>query len=231
MTELKIGARLNNNEIVLLGLLEEKPRYGYEIDKIIAERGMREWTDIAFSSIYAVLRGLETKALVEAKTEVTGNRARKRYSLTKTGQRTLKEEVGRLLSEPAPVNDPFMLGLANIRSLDMGEAADRLGRRRAIMATQVEQLTARKNQVGGDVFVGALFDRTIANLRAEVRFLDDLGEKMEERGTPKTRRETKVAELVPQIMPAIEAEPPAVSEPESPSERQADVEAPKDTLF
>jgi DNA-binding PadR family transcriptional regulator len=228
MSESRIGARLNNNEIVLLGLLEEKPRYGYEIDKIIAERGMREWTDIAFSSIYAVLRGLETKALVEARTEITGNRARKRYSLTRAGRRTLKEEVGRLLSEPAPVNDPLMLGLANIRSLDRGEAADKLGRRRAILATQVEQLTARKSEVGGDIFVAALFDRTIANRRAEVRFLDDLSEKMTEPASPRSPRNEETA---PQAIPAPAVELPAASELESVPEEKLEVDEPKDTLF
>ena len=38
--------------------------YGYTIEKIIEERGMRHWTDIGFSSIYYVLKRLESRNLI-----------------------------------------------------------------------------------------------------------------------------------------------------------------------
>ena len=50
---------INEREAAILGLLCENPLYGYTIEKIIEERGMRHWTDIGFSSIYYVLKRLE----------------------------------------------------------------------------------------------------------------------------------------------------------------------------
>jgi DNA-binding PadR family transcriptional regulator len=55
---------MTNAETAILTLLAEQPRYGYEIEQIIAERGMREWTEIGFSSIYNLLKKLEREGLV-----------------------------------------------------------------------------------------------------------------------------------------------------------------------
>ena len=43
---------MTNAEFAILSLIFELPRHGYEIEKTIEKRGMREWTEIGFSSIY-----------------------------------------------------------------------------------------------------------------------------------------------------------------------------------
>ncbi|QBJ94950.1 hypothetical protein ERC79_02460 [Rhodococcus sp. ABRD24] len=37
------------------GLLAEQPRHGFDLEKVIDARGIRQWTDIGFSSIYRLL--------------------------------------------------------------------------------------------------------------------------------------------------------------------------------
>ncbi len=49
---------LTNTELAVLGLLAERPKHGYQIEQEIALRGMRDWTEIGFSSIYYVLNKL-----------------------------------------------------------------------------------------------------------------------------------------------------------------------------
>jgi hypothetical protein len=44
--------------IEVLGLLAEMPRHGYQLEQVIDDRGMREWTEIGFSSIYFVLNNV-----------------------------------------------------------------------------------------------------------------------------------------------------------------------------
>ena len=39
-------------EELILGILAEQPHHGYQIEKLIIDRGMRKWTDVGFSSIY-----------------------------------------------------------------------------------------------------------------------------------------------------------------------------------
>ncbi|MEQ9246341.1 MAG: PadR family transcriptional regulator, partial [Nitratireductor sp.] len=57
---------LTDAELLLLGLVAEMPRHGYELEQIIDTRGMREWTQVGFSSIYFVLGKLEKSGLVAA---------------------------------------------------------------------------------------------------------------------------------------------------------------------
>jgi hypothetical protein len=39
--------------LAILSLAVEKPRHGYEMEQVIEGRGMREWTEVGFSSISA----------------------------------------------------------------------------------------------------------------------------------------------------------------------------------
>ena len=37
---------LTDNELLVLGLVAEMPRHGYELEQLIDRRGMREWTHL-----------------------------------------------------------------------------------------------------------------------------------------------------------------------------------------
>ena len=50
---------MTNAELAILSLVVEQPRHGYEIERVIGERGMREWTEVGFSTIYSLLKKLE----------------------------------------------------------------------------------------------------------------------------------------------------------------------------
>ena len=63
---------LTDAELLVLGLVAEMPRHGYELEQVIEERGMREWTQIGFSSIYFVLGKLKKMRLVTAKKPAQG---------------------------------------------------------------------------------------------------------------------------------------------------------------
>ena len=54
---------MTNAELAVLSLVVERPRHGYEIEQVIAERGMRDWTDVGFSSIYYLLGKMEKAGL------------------------------------------------------------------------------------------------------------------------------------------------------------------------
>nr|MBA3799931.1 PadR family transcriptional regulator [Geodermatophilaceae bacterium] len=43
---------LTPSELTVLGLIVERPRHGYDLEQVIEQRGIRQWTDIGFSSIY-----------------------------------------------------------------------------------------------------------------------------------------------------------------------------------
>ena len=90
---------LSNIEVILLSIVNEKPSYAYEIDKIIDSRELRNWVRIGVASIYQVLKRLERKKMVISQIEKEGRMPdRKRYYVTNSGKAALVENAKLLLS-------------------------------------------------------------------------------------------------------------------------------------
>ena len=88
--ELKRGT----TELLILALLEERQRHGYDIGRLIEERSGGE---ISFhtASLYPTLYRLEDKNLIEGRwVERPGQRRRKDYRLTAKGRQVLNKQRG-----------------------------------------------------------------------------------------------------------------------------------------
>lgn len=133
---------ISNLEASILGLLCEGFRYGYELDKIIEERNMRHWTEIAFSSIYYVLKRLEKKGLITSGTERVSGRSRKVYSVTSQGEVAMREKVQYLISNTHQVPNPFDLGIGNLDKLTPEEIME--GLRSYIESIGIQEQFLRK---------------------------------------------------------------------------------------
>jgi PadR family transcriptional regulator, regulatory protein PadR len=86
--ELKRGSA----EVLILALLEQRPRHGYEIGRLIDER-----SDGAISfhiaSLYPTLYRLEDKGLIDGRwVEKAGQRRRRYYRLTPKGRKVLASQ-------------------------------------------------------------------------------------------------------------------------------------------
>jgi DNA-binding PadR family transcriptional regulator len=171
---------MTNAELAILSLVVERPRHGYEIDQVIEERGMRDWTEVGFSSIYYLLRKLETGGLIEAALEkAERGPARKVYRATPAGKEALRRGVWEALSIPRRCYPPLQLGLANLPCISPDEARaalqqyhDALSERRLY----VEQ--RRRSQQDLPYFVDAMFDHSINMIGAELCWLERFMERM-----------------------------------------------------
>ncbi|MBG0787853.1 MAG: PadR family transcriptional regulator [Anaerolineaceae bacterium] len=104
---------MNNKELALLGLLTEGPKYGYQLENDIEARGMREWTEIGFSSIYYLLNKSEDRGwILSTLGESSKGPVRKLYALTETGWGLLRTELLQKLAHPTPNSGEFDLALA-----------------------------------------------------------------------------------------------------------------------
>jgi DNA-binding PadR family transcriptional regulator len=115
---------VSNAELVLLSLIMEKPRHAYEIEQVIEQRNMRDWTEIGFSSIYRVLSKLEGDGWLEGEMQPPEGRgpARKVYHLTPSGRETWQQAALACLSHPERKYSPFLLGLDNLSVLPPDQA-------------------------------------------------------------------------------------------------------------
>ena len=83
--ELKRGSA----EVLILALLEQRQRHGYEIGQLIADRS-RGAISFHVASLYPTLYRLEDRGLIEGRwVEKAGQRRRRYYQLTPSGKRSL----------------------------------------------------------------------------------------------------------------------------------------------
>jgi DNA-binding PadR family transcriptional regulator len=79
-------------ELLVLALLDERERHGYDLARLIDERSGGEIT-FHVASLYPLLYGLERRRLIVGRwVEKPGTRRRRFYRLTPAGRRTLKAQ-------------------------------------------------------------------------------------------------------------------------------------------
>ena len=152
--------KLSLSEHLILGILSEQARHGYDIEKIIIERGMRKWAVVGFSSIYYVLERLEEKGLATG--DDTQGNEKKQYSITNGGVSVLKAETKKRIAERMPANTHFMTGLATSNLIGASELAKSLEQRKVELASDLEALKDKQF--------------TIENIPQSARRLLELGE-------------------------------------------------------
>ncbi|MCX6688685.1 MAG: PadR family transcriptional regulator [Methanoregula sp.] len=161
----------SERESAVLGLLSERPLYGYTIEKIIEERGMRHWTEIGFSSIYYVLKRLEQQHLITSTSEQPDTRpSRNVYTITDAGRTALTEAVRSFLSQFTPMRSPFSLGIANGTLLSCDEIHTCLAERLRVIdevILHMQSMRVTKTKERKPFYVIALFDRSLAHLQTE----------------------------------------------------------------
>jgi PadR family transcriptional regulator, regulatory protein PadR len=86
------GAKKGSAEIVILALLEDRSRHGYEIAGLIEERsgGTIRFT---LASLYATLYRMEERQWIKGRwVEKSGQRRRCYYRITESGRRVLADQ-------------------------------------------------------------------------------------------------------------------------------------------
>ena len=167
---------MTNAELAILSLIVEKPRHGYEIEQVIEERGMREWTEVGFSSIYYILKKLESAGLLHGRLEQQAGRgpARKVYAVTDPGRAAWHKAAVEALSTQQRPNMPFQLGLANLPGLEIDECVTAVRQYRDKLVQQRDHVRGRNQQEGekAPLHVKAMFDLSLTLIEAELGWIE-----------------------------------------------------------
>jgi len=167
----------------LLGLLEQRPRHGYELhDAFEAVVGGEENWDVKPAQIYTTLTRLEQGGLiVEESLEQDGGPEKRIYALTPAGREALRDWLY------APVRtehqrDEFFLKL--MIGLATGEADPYriIYTQRASLYRDLHDLTARRSQADprSELAHILLLDQAIMHLEADLRWLDMVEARLDE---------------------------------------------------
>jgi DNA-binding PadR family transcriptional regulator len=172
--------------LVILGLLRERPLYGYEIKQIIEEH-MSDWTSIAFGSIYFALDKLAEEKFVEkVEVEQKGKRpSRSVYQITESG----RDEFLRLLR--STWNDlerqyfTLDLGIAFMDALPQSEIEGYVQNRIHLLKEVLQYLDFHQSDQLSHKEVPewsvAIFEHSRVHYQAELEWSQDLLKKLEEK--------------------------------------------------
>jgi DNA-binding PadR family transcriptional regulator len=164
---------MTNAELAILGLVVQEPCHGYEIERVISERGMREWTDVGFSSIYYLLKKLEREGLVESHLEEAARGpARRVYHPTPAGQAALQEGVMAALSVPRRNYSPLLLGLSHLSRIPETQAVEALENYRQALGERLAHVQDRwDRQRPLPSSVDAMFDYSVTMIQTELEWV------------------------------------------------------------
>jgi DNA-binding PadR family transcriptional regulator len=163
---------LTDAELTVLGLVGERPRHGYDLESVIEARGVREWTALGFSSIYYILKKLESRGLVSSSRPDSMPKGRRIYAITGAGTSACAHATRKALAEPRPTYPSVLVGLANSPVLSTHDVVDALRQRSAGLEERLAAVRAAKaaqEPLAG--FVSAIFDHGTTMIEAECAWI------------------------------------------------------------
>ncbi|MEZ7759148.1 PadR family transcriptional regulator [Actinomyces oris] len=158
-------------DIVVLSLLAEQPRHGYDLDRVIEQRGYRQWTSLAFSSVYYLLKRLSERGLLEPDEGSQGRRTV--FRVTEAGRRELRQAAGERVLAPAPPSAGVLPALNAYSRLDDPELVTLLVRRAEALLGRLDELRALRAQVDEEHAL-AIFDYEILRQEADLAWTRSL---------------------------------------------------------
>ena len=133
----------NKNDLVVLGLLFEQDRYGYEIIQEVKRRDFEHWANINPASIYNHLNRLEESGALSSRMEKVGKYPeRKVYSITKEGRRRLSDMVVEALASDSYADDSIeCLGIGFVYCADEGAVLQSIQNKTVALEELIGHLT------------------------------------------------------------------------------------------
>ncbi|MCC3761620.1 GyrI-like domain-containing protein [Glycomyces sp. TRM65418] len=166
-------AALTEGELTVLGLLVERPRHGYELERVVEERGMRAWTALGFSSIYYVLDKLAGRGLIEPTGAPASKKARVVFRPTAEGVDACAAATRDALAAPTPLRGRVLIAMANSPGLPDAEVAAGLAQRlEALRERLAEVRAARAAQEPLPAAAAAIFDYSEAMLTTDLSWTE-----------------------------------------------------------
>ena len=165
----------------LLGLLAQKPRYGYELCAGFAALvGGRENWDVKPAQIYTTLARMVESGLIELD-QTDKKQGKGEYAITTTGH----EELMSWFRESAieePHQDPFYLKLMLSLELDEVDASRLIVIQRAALYQELHRITEQRQSLDPQQQLAQilLMDKAAMHLEADLRWLDMIESRLDE---------------------------------------------------
>lgn len=138
---------LSKPATLLLGIIYEKPLNAYEITKLLAYMNIKWWFNVADSTVYATLKNLEKRELIQGRIERVGNMPdRTIYSLTEKGKDELKETIKKSILQFSYDTNIFTIAAFIMDILETEEKKELLEKRLNILQSYLTGISKQDNE-------------------------------------------------------------------------------------
>ncbi len=173
-------------EFILLDLLDQKPRHGYEIYKeLVRLEGVGLIWRLNQSQLYALLDKLEAKGLLEGQVLAGENRPdRRELRLSPIGKAQLEEWADQPVESQRFMRQEFMAKLHHVYRVDPGLRTQRLidHQKANCLRWETTLLLDMENSLPGHEFTCAVLDYRLRQVRATREWLEQLPEILSDEG-------------------------------------------------
>jgi DNA-binding PadR family transcriptional regulator len=165
----------------LLGLLAQKPRYGYELcagfDALVG--GKDNW-DVKPAQIYTTLARMVDSGLITLE-NLNGQQGKSEYAISPKGHDELMDWF-RESSIGEPHQDPFYLKLMLSLELEEVDASRMIVIQRAALFQELHRITEQRQALdpGQQLAQMLLMDKAVMHLEADLRWLDMIEARLDE---------------------------------------------------
>lgn len=181
---------MSTTRLLILGVLLDKPRHGYDIRRELELWDAERWANIAYGSIYSALSTLEKDGFVAVVNTENKKRptARTEYAITDSG----RGEFERLLREywwtPKPTIDPLQAAITFMDKLPRDELLEVLRYRATILRPIIDALgymmKGKMSYPGTPRHIEENLRLNIAHMEVELHWLQEVAGKVERGDLP-----------------------------------------------
>jgi len=173
----KVERLISKIDLMILGLVLEKPMHGYEINQIIGSEEMQSWLDISRTSVYYALSRLKKQGFITEVVEKQHNKPdRSIFRITEAGRELFFNSLSQSLAEQERVFLEYNIGLFFINKLTKERAVEVLEKRKRFLkkwrSTLNEHLKVTRNGQEHPSTLRAVIDHTLSFTESEVSWLD-----------------------------------------------------------
>lgn len=165
----------NHKQLLLLGLLRDGPRHGYELHRIVRAHGAL-YADLRRANIYYLLDQMAARGLLSAKPEAgaQGNRGvRVKYQLTGDGRDRFRELLRAEMLTFNPPQTGVDVAVVLLAALPQKDAIDLLRTRRTIVSARRSELAAELAAVGSQgLYASIAADHLLSLIDAELDWVE-----------------------------------------------------------
>ncbi len=180
-----MAASLTSPDLVVLALLLEQPRHGYQVNQELERRDVQDWAAVSRPQVYYSLRKLGSAGLIRAasRQEPSLGPDRLTYEVTSKGRTALVNALARESwcdKRPPP---PFLTWLALSIHAPARTLREQVRRRRRFLESEIEREAAtleavRRASGKGAVVAELMIGLTLRQFDTELRWLDEVEERL-----------------------------------------------------